>query len=97
MKMLLQHLQARPVPPSSRTELDIPREIDEFVLACLEKDPNNRPQDARELWLRATGCTACETWNQDTARGWWETYLPELTGPLSLSEHPPDAAGRVLA
>jgi eukaryotic-like serine/threonine-protein kinase len=97
MKMLLQHLQARPVPPSSRTELKIPREIDEFVLACLEKDPNDRPQDARELWMRACGCRECETWNQDAARSWWETYLPELTGSLSLSEHPPDAAGRVVA
>ena len=35
MKMLLQHVQAQPVPPSQRTELPIPRELDELVLACL--------------------------------------------------------------
>ena len=39
MKMLLQHVQTPPVPPSQRTELPIPRELDELVLACLEKDP----------------------------------------------------------
>jgi serine/threonine-protein kinase len=97
MKMLLQHLEARPVPPSSRTEMYIPRELDEFVLACLEKDPDKRPQDARQLWTLATGCTTCGTWNQEAARHWWETHLPELTRPLVLSEHPPNAAGRVVA
>ena len=30
MKMLLQHVQAEPVPPSQRTELPIPPEIDEL-------------------------------------------------------------------
>src|SRR6185436_8038121 len=40
MKMLMQHMHARPVPPSQRSELPIPRELDELVLACLEKDPN---------------------------------------------------------
>ena len=39
MKMFLQHLHTRPIPPSQRTELRIPREVDALVLACLEKDP----------------------------------------------------------
>src|SRR5438128_7244759 len=38
MKMFLQHLQTPPIPPSQRTELRIPRELDELVLSCLEKD-----------------------------------------------------------
>ena len=29
----------KPMPPSQRTELPIPRELDDLVLACLEKDP----------------------------------------------------------
>jgi serine/threonine-protein kinase len=49
MKMMLQHMQAQPVPPSERTELPIPRELDEIVLQCLQKDPNLRPQNAEEL------------------------------------------------
>ena len=65
MKMLMQHVQARPVPPSQRTELPIPRELDALVLSCLEKDPNKRPQNAEELFRMAWGCTACDTWNQE--------------------------------
>jgi serine/threonine-protein kinase len=68
MKMFLQHVHAPPAPPSQRTELPIPREIDELVLRCLEKDPGKRPQDAAELLRLARGCRSCETWDGDAAR-----------------------------
>jgi serine/threonine protein kinase len=84
MKMLMQHVQARPVPPSERTELPIPPQLDQLVLACLEKDPDKRPQSARELFELAQECKACETWTQHSAKTWWETHLPELTGQLTL-------------
>ena len=86
MKMLMHHLNTTPVPPSQRTELPIPRELDDLVLACLEKDPDRRPQNAGELFAMAYNCRACEGWNQDAARGWWEQHLPEFTGPLSVPE-----------
>jgi serine/threonine-protein kinase len=86
MKMLMQHVQARPMPPSQRSELPIPRELDEFVLSCLEKDPDRRPQSAETLFRVASSCKACDTWNADTARSWWESHLPELSGPLTFSE-----------
>ena len=52
------------MPPSQRTELPIPRELDELVLACLEKDPDKRPQNAEELFQMACGCRTCDGWNQ---------------------------------
>ncbi|NOT25359.1 MAG: serine/threonine protein kinase [Acidobacteria bacterium] len=94
MKMLLQHAHAKPVPPSQRTELPIPRELDELVLACLEKDPNDRPQSAEDLFRLAVGCP-CNGWNQASARSWWKTHLPELTGPLVVPEDT-QHAGRVV-
>ena len=96
MKMLLQHAHAKPVPPSQRTELPIPRELDELVLACLEKDPNDRPQSAEELFRMAVGCTTCDGWNQGSARAWWKTHLPDLTGPLIASELNTSDAERVV-
>jgi serine/threonine-protein kinase len=86
MKMFLQHLNTPPVPPSERTELPIPREIDRLVMACLEKDPTKRPQDAEQLFRMARECRSCESWNGERARRWWEMHLLELTGPLPLSE-----------
>lgn len=84
MKMLLQHVNAQPVPPSQRSELPIPRELDALVLSCLEKDPNKRPQHAEALFRMALSCTTCEGWCRDSARAWWTTHVPELCGPLTL-------------
>ena len=84
MKMLLHHVQTKPVPPSQRSELPIPRELDDLVLACLEKDPAKRPQDAEELLRLAYSCKACEGWTDAHARSWWQTHLPDLTGPLAI-------------
>jgi serine/threonine-protein kinase len=86
MKMLVQHVQATPVPPSERTELVIPKEIDELVLACLEKDPDRRPQNAQDLFGIACSCGSCNGWTRDASRLWWEQHLPDLTKPLTLGE-----------
>jgi eukaryotic-like serine/threonine-protein kinase len=85
MKVLMDHVQTRPVAPSQRTELPIPRELDEIILACLEKDPDKRPQHAGVLYEMTLACRSCETWTRETAQRWWETHLPELTQPLVLA------------
>jgi eukaryotic-like serine/threonine-protein kinase len=97
MKMFLQHVQASPIPPSQRSELPIPREVDDLVLACLEKDPAKRPQSAEQVLRMIRECRGAESWDHDTARGWWQTHLPELTGALTLADAPFGSAGRTLA
>ena len=92
MKMLLQHLHAQPLPPSQRTEVPIPRELDELVMACLDKNPDKRPQNAEELFHMACGCRTCDGWNQTQAGEWWKVHLPELTGPLTLGTPTPERA-----
>jgi plasmid stabilization system protein ParE len=92
MKMLVQHVQSAPVPPSQRTELKIPRELDQLVLACLEKDPNNRPRDAEELFELTCRCRTADPWDPVQAKEWWRQHLPELTGTLALPESNVDVA-----
>jgi serine/threonine-protein kinase len=84
MKMFVQHLQARPVPPSQRTEMPIPPDLDGFVMSCLEKDPDRRPQSASELFEMAYSCCVDEGWTNRHARAWWEAHLPELTRDLGV-------------
>ena len=87
MKMLLQHLNAQPIPPSQRTELPIPGRLDEIVMACLQKDPKLRPQSATELLALMQECST-ERWTDEHARVWWNSHLPQFAGPLTVAMHP---------
>ena len=86
METLIQHVQSTPIPPSQRVELPIPKVLDDLILACLEKDPDKRPQNAEELFRLAQDCRACDGWSSSKAKSWWELHLPELTGPLTFVE-----------
>jgi eukaryotic-like serine/threonine-protein kinase len=74
MGLLLQHAQTVPTPPSARTDLPIPRALDDLVLSCLAKDPADRPQSARELSLRLGEVEGASGWTQERAREWWATH-----------------------
>ena len=75
MGLVMQHIQATPTPPSSRTDQPIPPALDAIVLSCLAKDPANRPQSAGALSdLLAT--VEAKNWTQTRAREWWMTHYP---------------------
>ena len=76
MKLLLQHIQAKPDPPSRRTELDVPPELDAVVLACLAKDRDDRPADALALEHMLAEVPLEASWEFDRAERWWRMHLP---------------------
>jgi eukaryotic-like serine/threonine-protein kinase len=49
MQVALAHAVEAPIPPSQRIGRPIPRDLERIILRCLEKDPEQRPQSAREL------------------------------------------------
>jgi serine/threonine-protein kinase len=71
IQVLMDHVQKTPEPPSRRIEGGLPPELDRIVLACLEKDPNNRPQTARELAERLRAVPVGERWSDEKAQHWW--------------------------
>jgi serine/threonine protein kinase len=71
-----QHLHQEPMPLSARG-LGIPAELDAVVLACLDKNPDRRPQSAAELWRRLEAC-AIQPWDSARALAWWHEYQSEL-------------------
>lgn len=91
MKMLMRHVSEQALPPSQRSEMPIPPELDALVLSCLEKDPNKRPQNAEQLFRLALNCRTCEGWGQEAAREWWLQHVPELCGPLTPVTDGPSA------
>ena len=76
MKLLLAHAQSTPEPPSARTEMPIPEQVDAIVLSCLAKDPGDRPNSARDLLQRLDAVLFDEPWTDARAREWWQSHLP---------------------
>jgi serine/threonine-protein kinase len=76
MDTMIQHAQATPVPPSRRTELDVPPALEEIVLACLAKDPDDRPASADALAVALGSVGTQEPWTQPRAHEWWNRHHP---------------------
>lgn len=79
-QMLIHHAQTRPVPPSQMSELPIPPELDDLLMACLEKNPDSRPSSALALDERLARVKLDRPWTDEQAREWWETHAPETLG-----------------
>lgn len=75
LKVITQHLQAAPVPPSARTELPIPPTLEHLVLACLAKKPDDRPPHARQL-AQALDAIEGAAWSEEDAGRWWRQHHP---------------------
>ena len=73
-----QHLHQEPQPLSARG-VAIPAELEAVVLACLDKDPDRRPQSAAELRRRLDAC-AIQPWDSASAVAWWLEHQSELEG-----------------
>jgi serine/threonine-protein kinase len=68
---VLAHLQNEPIPPSRRSGRPIPAALDEIVLRCLSKSPDERPQSALELYNELTDRSNVPVWSTSEARRWW--------------------------
>ncbi len=71
------HVQEKPVPPSQRTELEIPDSLERVIISCLEKDPAGRPQNAADLEAQLRGCDVDGRWTAGRAKEWWSLHMPE--------------------
>jgi serine/threonine-protein kinase len=77
MDMIVHHVKTVPEPPSFRTEMKVPNELDSIVLECLAKSPGDRPASADELERRLAGVPLEQEWDSGRAREWWALHLPD--------------------
>ncbi|MBI3726463.1 serine/threonine protein kinase [bacterium] len=78
MKILLSHIRKPPMRPSERLGREIPRQLEDLVLQCLEKDPRNRPLNALGLSRSLHACPLPDRWTEYDAREWWKQNLSDM-------------------
>jgi eukaryotic-like serine/threonine-protein kinase len=86
--MLIQHIQAQPVPPSQRGGQAVPPALEGLVMRCLEKDPARRPSSADEILAELDRVEVDGAWDQPRAREWWESHVVAPAAVPALTERP---------
>jgi serine/threonine-protein kinase len=67
------HLHELPQAPSAHRP-GLPSELDDAILRCLQKQPDDRFASARELRQALLACPAAATWTADSAARWWSAH-----------------------
>ena len=69
---MFNHALHTPAPrASSVAQQTIPPELDDLILSCLAKNPDERPRDAAEVAERLEELCAKYPWRQSEAQAWW--------------------------
>jgi eukaryotic-like serine/threonine-protein kinase len=94
VEVCVQHASTEPVPPSERTSNKIPADLEDLIMACLSKDPAERPVSARALRLALDALPAAAAWDETAAMAWWRDFEArrvaadgsgELATPLTIT------------
>jgi serine/threonine-protein kinase len=65
------HLHSPPTPPSVRLGRPLPADLEAWVLACLEKNPSDRPPSASAAVAGLDRCVLTDEWTPAAGRAWW--------------------------
>jgi serine/threonine-protein kinase len=71
-----QHLMKAPESPSRDLARPLPDALEQLILGCLAKKPEDRPAGARAV--EGAFATLVDGWTQDAAKGWWRAHRAEL-------------------
>lgn len=86
---MLAHANKPPIPPSQRTEIEIPPHFEKLIMSCLEKEPRHRPSTVGDI-LRALSRMNMNSWTPERAEKWWRTHMPEKSDhKLEVTERSP--------
>ncbi len=71
MELLAAHMKDEPTPPR-QLRPELPHDLEEVILMCLRKNPDDRFGDAESLDLALAACDAADQWDEYRARDWWQ-------------------------
>jgi hypothetical protein len=79
---------AAPRRPGLALGRPIASDLEDIVLACLEKRADARPADARSLRRQLEATSVAGRWTPERAASWWELHPPGPAQPKTPSTGP---------
>ncbi len=73
LKVMIAHA-SQDVVPLRKVNSEVPTELEEIVLRCLEKDPDHRFQTVSDLRNSLRDLALENTWSSDQATKWWSCH-----------------------
>jgi len=74
IEVVIAHSRDQVVPPSEYQD-GISRDLDEIVLCCLAKKPEERFEDVTSLEAALAACQCADKWNDEKAADWWKAEV----------------------
>src|SRR5262249_48056112 len=86
LQMLHAHAY-EPVVPICRFQKEVPADLQQVILRCLEKEPGKRYPDAESLDRALASCESAGLWTPERAEAWWRQHgaTSEEATPKELS------------
>jgi serine/threonine-protein kinase len=78
LEVCAHHLHSVPEAPSARLGAPVGSDLEAVLLACLAKQPQDRPASAHVLRERLRACAAWGLWTNARAAEWWAAHRHEL-------------------
>ena len=70
-EVMLQQVRSVPEKPSVRLRQPVSADLEELLMSCLAKKPEERPASAEALEAALAKCGAAAAWNREQANEWW--------------------------
>jgi len=71
MEMVVAHVH-EPAAPLTDLRPELPLDLQDVILRCLNKAPDQRFQDVDSLERALADCTCADQWDRDRAADWWK-------------------------
>jgi serine/threonine-protein kinase len=71
MEVIIAHARDEVARPSQH-QADVPADVEQVILRCLAKSPQDRFQDVDSLEQALAECASADQWTQSAAARWWQ-------------------------
>jgi len=86
MEIFEKHLTEQPTPPSSKTSQDVHPCLEQILIQCLSKDPDDRPESVGYLAEQLNGCLMEDDWSTARRIEWWSAFHEAKAGASTTTK-----------